>query len=160
MFDKVWHFSLPITISSFMVRLLVDRFALASSLGRLGIHGPSKCFCCTESQFESLDHVISEGALARYLWDYFGNVAGVSYSTVGIRSQLSGWWCQPRQICRSDILKRVLPTLICWHVWKARNFAYFEGRCFHGLTICDCILVDLVGIVSGRGAGEVDGCVS
>ncbi|XP_027120639.2 uncharacterized protein [Coffea arabica] len=71
MFDRVWHSVIPIKISFFMVRLLRDRLPMASSLGRLQVYGPSKCFCCLASQSESLEHVFAEGELAQFLWTFF-----------------------------------------------------------------------------------------
>ncbi|XP_027171858.1 uncharacterized protein LOC113771481 [Coffea eugenioides] len=87
MFDRVWHPVIPIKISFFMIRLLRDRLPLASSLGRLQVYGPSKCFCCLASQSESLDHVFAEGELAQFLWTFSGNGAGVSYRGQLLRRQ-------------------------------------------------------------------------
>ena len=89
MFDKVWHPSVPIKISFFMVLLLRDRLPLASSLGRLQVYGPSKCFCCSASDSESLEHFFAEGELAQFLWTFFGNGAGVIYRGIGVRSRLA-----------------------------------------------------------------------
>ncbi|XP_071933890.1 uncharacterized protein [Coffea arabica] len=89
MFDRVWHPLLPIKIAFFMIRVLRDRLLLASSLGRLNVHGPSKCFCCTEFQSESLDHIFSKGDLAQFLWRFFGHAVGVVFREAGVRSRLA-----------------------------------------------------------------------
>nr|XP_027086510.1 uncharacterized protein LOC113708247 [Coffea arabica] len=157
MFDRVWHPVIPIKISFFMVRLLRDRLPLASSLGRLQVYGPSKCFCCLASQSESLDHVFAEGELALFLWTFFGNSAGVSYRGMGVRSRLAAWWCQPVRHSRLESLHSVLPCIICWHIWLARNLAIFEGQLLHRQTICDRILADVVGLFSRKFAGEFFG---
>nr|XP_027109299.1 uncharacterized protein LOC113729174 [Coffea arabica] len=157
MFDRVWHPVIPIKISFFMVRLLRDRLPLASSLGRLQVYGPSKCFCCLASQSESLDHVFAEGELALFLWTFFGNSAGVSYRGMGVRSRLAAWWCQPVRYSRLESLHSVLPCIICWHIWLARNLAIFEGQLLRRQTICDRILADVVGLFSKKFAGEFFG---
>lgn len=125
MFDKVWHPLIPIKISFFMVRLLRDRLPLASSLGRLHVHGPSKCFCCSASHSESLEHIFADGELAQFLWNFFGNDAGIIYRGIGVRSRLAGWWCQPTRNSRLDSIHTMLPNIICWHIWVARNLAFF-----------------------------------
>ncbi|CDP11040.1 unnamed protein product [Coffea canephora] len=68
MFERVWHPVIPIKISFFMVRLLRDRLPLASSLGRLQVYGPSKCFCCLASQSETLDHVFADEFIGVGSW--------------------------------------------------------------------------------------------
>ncbi|XP_071923159.1 uncharacterized protein [Coffea arabica] len=150
MFDRVWHSLLLVKISFFMVRLLRDRLPLASSLGRLNVHGPSKCFCCTDSQSELLEHIFTEGELAQFLWAFFGNAASVVYRGAGVRSRLAGWWCQLKCHSRMESLNTVLPSIIYWHIWLARNLAIFEGQYLRRQTICDRILADAVGVLSGE----------
>nr|XP_027122076.1 uncharacterized protein LOC113739022 [Coffea arabica] len=163
MFDKVWHPLIPIKISFFMVRLMRDRLPLASSLGRLHVHGPSKCFCCSASHSESLEHIFADGDLAQFLWNFFGNGAGVIYRGIGVRSRLAGWWCQPKRNSRLDSIHTMLPNIICWHIWLAQNLAFFEGQCLGKQAIGAHILADVVGLFGGKDAGEFIGlgsCIS
>ena len=88
MFDRVWHHWLPVKISFFMILVLRIRLPLASALGRLNVHGPSKCFCCIDSQSKALGHIFSESDLARFLWAFFGNVVGVAYRGTVVRARL------------------------------------------------------------------------
>lgn len=97
-----------------MVQLLRDRLPLASSLCRLNVHGPSKCSYCKRPHEESIDHVFSEGELARGLWSFFWDVARMSYIGAGVRVRLSGWWLQPRRNGFVDHIVRKIPSLICW----------------------------------------------
>ncbi|XP_027103196.1 uncharacterized protein [Coffea arabica] len=159
MFDRVWHPLLLIKIAFFMIRVLRDRLLLASSLGRLNVHGPSKYFCCMEFQSESLDHIFSEGDLAQFLWRFFGHAVGVVYREAGVRSRLVGWWCRmPHHSC-VEAVHSVVPSMICSHIWLARNLAYFEGQFLRRKTICDRILADVVGLFGGQCAGGPDGVV-
>ena len=157
MFSRVWHSLIPIKVSFFMVRLLRDRLPLASALGRLHVYGPSKCFCCSAPQSESLDHIFGEGDVAQFLWTFFGNGAGVTYRGSGARSRLAGWWCQPKCSSRLASLHVLVPSIICWHIWLARNLAVFEGKCLRREAMCDRILADIVGLFCGKYAGEAMG---
>lgn len=44
MFSKVWHPRIPSKVSIFLLRLLRNRLPMDSTLCKLGISGPSKCF--------------------------------------------------------------------------------------------------------------------
>ena len=59
-----------------------------------------------------------------------------------------------------ESLHTVLPSIICWNIWLVRNLAHFEGCSLRRQTVCDRILADIVGLVSGRVVGEPAGFVS
>nr|XP_027086600.1 uncharacterized protein LOC113708336 [Coffea arabica] len=154
MFARVWYPLLPVKISFSMMRVLRNRLPVASALGRLNVHGPSKRFCCLDPNSESLKHIFSEGDLAQFLWAFFGNAVGVVYRGTGVWSRLVGWWSLPTLHSRMKMIHTVLPSIIYWHVWLARNLAFFEGQSLHKRTICDCIMADAVGLVCGRDRGN------
>ncbi|XP_071917010.1 uncharacterized protein [Coffea arabica] len=74
-----------------------------------------------------------------------------------MRSRLASWWCQPKRHSRMESLNIVLPSILCWHIWLARNLAHFEGQCLGRQTICDRILTDVVGVFCRKDVGEPDG---
>ena len=41
----------------------------------------------------------------------------------------------------------VLPSVIYWHIWKARNNSYYEGSQMRMARICHAILLDVTGVV-------------
>ena len=49
LFSLIWHPQIPLKVSFFMLRLLMGRLSLDDILGKFGIQGPSKCFCCLSS---------------------------------------------------------------------------------------------------------------
>ncbi|XP_071905745.1 uncharacterized protein [Coffea arabica] len=109
------------TSQSGVFLLLQNRLPIASFVMKFGVQGPSKCFCCAQLQAETLDHVFSEGDFALQLWQFFGLVVGITYLGRGVRSKLAAWW-----FCHSSngflaFVYEILPTLICWQIWKARN---------------------------------------
>lgn len=67
-YKNVWQSAVPLKNSFFMLRLLMNRLPLASSIKRplassikkFGVHGPSKCFCCMLPSEEMLDHFFSD----------------------------------------------------------------------------------------------------
>ena len=85
---------------------------------------------------------------------------GVVFRGAGVRSQQAGWWCRPARLSRVEALHSVVPSMICWHIWLAQNLALFEGQVLRRKTICDRILADVVGLVSGQVTGESDGDAS
>ncbi|XP_071918762.1 uncharacterized protein [Coffea arabica] len=154
MFAGVWYPLLPVKISFFMMRVLRNRLLVASALGRLNVHGPSKCFCCLDPNSESLEHIFSEGDLAQFLWAFFGNAVGVVYRGTGVRSRLVGWWSLPTRHSRMKMIHTVFPSIICWHIW----LAYLVGtESLRRRTICDRIMADAVGLVCEKAEGESEG---
>ncbi|XP_071905969.1 uncharacterized protein [Coffea arabica] len=82
----------------------------------MGFQLPSKCFCCEAPVTETIEHVFFTGRLAVEL---------VSTSA------------------RRRFLFAGLPIWICWHIWKARNRAVFEGVRMQGRDVCQVIFKDI-----------------
>ncbi|XP_027174512.1 uncharacterized protein LOC113774142 [Coffea eugenioides] len=57
------------------------------------------------------------------------------------------WWMSSSRSEKGRFLFFVLPSLICWHIWKARNKAYYEGVQMRLGRICHDILIDMKGVV-------------
>ena len=60
-FARIWPPQIPLKVSFFMLRLLIGRLPLDDMLCKLGIHLPSKCFCCSLASGESIEYVFSMG---------------------------------------------------------------------------------------------------
>lgn len=67
----IWDPGLPMKISFFMWRVLGNRLPLREALFKLRVVGPFKCFCCSSSKFESLDHLFVDGEFTNMLRKYF-----------------------------------------------------------------------------------------
>ena len=66
LFPCVWHKSIPVKISFFMLRLLCFKLSFMQQLRGFGIQGPSWCFFCQDAlQEEDVDHVFCTSELAR-----------------------------------------------------------------------------------------------
>lgn len=90
------EFGIPMKVSFFMFRLLLQKLPLGESLTKLGFHGPSKCYCCSFPALETFDHVFSNGDLASSVWNFFGAECGILPSGVSLRVRLVSWWYTSR----------------------------------------------------------------
>ena len=59
--SQLWHTRIPLKISFFMLKLLLNKLPLANVLWRVGVQLASKCLCCQEGSNETLEHVFSDG---------------------------------------------------------------------------------------------------
>ena len=76
LFKRICHLGVPLRVSFFLLRLLRDRLPLDCSVWKLGVQGPSRCSCCTSPEIETTEHVFCDGAMARFVWQFFGAPIG------------------------------------------------------------------------------------
>ncbi|XP_071921792.1 uncharacterized protein [Coffea arabica] len=145
--SRVCHPRLPLKVSFFMLRLLMGRVPLPDMLRRLGFHLPSKCPCCPGAVEESPEHVFAGGHIALDIWNYFGGWCGVRSSGSSLRARIVEWWLRSQQSATRQFICLILPSLICWHIWKARNKAVFEGVPMASTKICQAIFSEIKVIV-------------
>ena len=143
LFRQVWHASVPLKVSLFLLRLLLNRLPLDDVLATQGFQQPSKCSCCPLSNTESLRHLFLEGELAATVWKFFGSICGLALNVGHVRVWLISWWLKPVKLDRLKFVFRLLPSLICWHIWKARNKAVFHGTVPNPIGVCQAIFQDL-----------------
>ncbi|XP_027081100.2 uncharacterized protein [Coffea arabica] len=145
-FASIWHPRIPFKVSFFMFRLLRGRIPIPDRLCELGFHLPSKCFCCPSASEESIEHLFSNGHTASVVWSYFGGLCGLSPGT-SLRSRIVGWWLRSYDSELRRIMGRIIPTIICWQIWKARNKAMFEGAQMRSSAICQAIFLEIQSMV-------------
>ncbi|XP_027076981.1 uncharacterized protein [Coffea arabica] len=146
-FDSIWHPQIPLKISFFMLRLLLQRLPLPDRLRKLGLHLPSKCLCCDSASEESIEHLFSKGHIASTVWNYFGASCGLTFPGSSIRSCIVGWWLHSYDSEIQRLIGRILPTIVCWQIWKARNKALFEDVHMRSPAICLAISLEIQTIV-------------
>ena len=125
--SQVWFKGCPIKISFFMLRLLRARLSLTDILRKFGVQGPSRCHCCDEPDEEELNHTFCSGGVAKAVWSCFeepGDRGGV----FTLRHRVLWWWLRPGQNVYLKFVYRLLPMLVCWELWQARNRGVFEGK--------------------------------
>ncbi|KAL3534524.1 hypothetical protein ACH5RR_002985 [Cinchona calisaya] len=54
---------------------------------------------------------------------------------ITVKQFLNAWWLQASDFTLLWILSRLLPSLICYEIWKARCSSYFEGKTSSATTI-------------------------
>ena len=110
----------------------------------------SRCLCCWEGAEETLDHVFAEGETAREVGEFFGRIGGVSGRGIAVLALLAAWWMAHPRAEEGRFLFGILPSFICWHIWKGRNRAFFEGVPMCHAKVCHDILQDLEGVAEGK----------
>nr|XP_027118549.1 uncharacterized protein LOC113735759 [Coffea arabica] len=118
--SQVWHPHIPLKISFFMLRLLVEKLPLTNALWKGGIQLASKCLCCLDGATKLLKHVFSEG-------------------------QMSSPWSKKRRV-----LFTILSSFICWHIWKAQNKAHYEGTRMCVARVCRDVFTDVKDVVEAQ----------
>ncbi|XP_071939025.1 uncharacterized protein [Coffea arabica] len=128
LFNRIWHPGVPLRVSFFLLRLLQDRLPLDCSVWKLGMQGPSRCSYYPSPEIETTEHLFSDGVLALYVWRFFGAPVGVGWSGSSFCICMAARW-EGRQ--RNKLLRfvhQVVPLMIYWHLWKARNGMKYEGK--------------------------------
>ncbi|XP_071925655.1 uncharacterized protein [Coffea arabica] len=146
-FDRIWHPCLPLKVSFFMLRLLLGRLPIPDRLRNIGFHLPSKCFCCPLASEESIEHLFSNGNIASTIWNYFGAACGFDLSGSSLRLRIVGWWLNSYDSEIRRFIGRVLPSVVCWHIWKARNKAMFDDVQMRLIAICHAIFSEIQSMV-------------
>ncbi|XP_071926144.1 uncharacterized protein [Coffea arabica] len=139
LYSQLWLQELPIKISFFMLRLIGSRLLVMDRLHKLGIVGPSRCGCCLYPGQESLDHIFCTGEAAKRIWGYFEGVVGGFQESFTVRHKLVSWWLRPTRNPYLQYLFRLLPSLICWHLWKMWNSFVFDGHHTPMVHVCSAI---------------------
>nr|XP_027118775.1 uncharacterized protein LOC113736018 [Coffea arabica] len=142
-FASIWHSRIPVKVSFFMLRLLLGRIPIPDQLCKLGFHLPSKCFCCSAASEESIEHFFSNGHIATVIWNYFGGLCGLNFSGSYLRARIVGWWLRSHDYELRRFIDRILPSVVCWQIWKASNKAMFEGIQMRSSAICRAIFAEI-----------------
>nr|XP_027071629.1 uncharacterized protein LOC113696407 [Coffea arabica] len=145
--SNIWLSALPVKISFFMIRMLSGRLPVMESLQRRGVCGPSRCSCCVNPAVESVDHVLCVGDVPRWVWNSFQVEAGDFAHVSTVKHAVIQWWMRPAKNKLMKLLYQILPSLICWHLWKARNVAVWEGKVLSAIQVHGFILSDLCDIL-------------
>ncbi|XP_027118706.2 uncharacterized protein [Coffea arabica] len=153
--SRVWHHRIPLKISFFMLRLLMGRLPLAETLCKLGFHMPSKCLCCQSPSCESIEHLFSMGQVALEVWSYFGSMCGVICTGSLLRARMGAWWFVEQKLERRRFIFTILPSLICWHIWKARNKGVFEGKPMRPAVVIQAIFREAKMLLEIQFKGQV-----
>lgn len=100
-----------------MANLWRARIPIDEMLLRFDIAGPSICDCCF-NEVERLDHLFADGPRAHLVWSSFEQSLGMNIRPMGFRPRCLAWWNQPTNNMFSRFLFKIMPSLICWFLWR------------------------------------------
>ena len=85
---------------------------------------------------ESIEHIFASGQLAKEIWGFFGAVCGIGLPRGQLRDRAMAWWLSKQSEVQKWLVVSILPSFICWHIWKVRNIALWEGIRLSSGDIC------------------------
>ncbi|XP_027169555.1 uncharacterized protein LOC113769293 [Coffea eugenioides] len=133
---------LPLKVSFFMVRLMSGRIPVMGVLHKFGVVGPSRCFCCRDPSQETINHIFCIGDVARQVWSFFEVLVGGFGEAFTIRHKVISWWLKSGKCPYIKLLFRLLSSLICWNLWKARNKFVFKEKLLTMKQVCDRVFIE------------------
>ncbi|CAI9103648.1 OLC1v1002171C1 [Oldenlandia corymbosa var. corymbosa] len=122
----IWDKRLQLKISIFMWRLHNKLLPFADVLMKTGLNIPSVCSLC-RNHVESIRHNFFEFSYAKH-WRHFGAIMVFANNEILDFDDLSStWWTRRQSSKLTWKLQILLPSLICWQLWKCRTKAIFES---------------------------------
>ncbi|VFQ69265.1 unnamed protein product [Cuscuta campestris] len=69
-------------------------------------------------------------AIGAKVWEYFGHISSAPPRRIGnqLRQHLIAWWLSGNSRSFKGNLRLILPGIISWVLWKARNTSIHEGK--------------------------------
>lgn len=130
-----WRPEIPLKLSIFMWRLTNMLLPFDEILETMGFHLPSKCPFCPST--DSINHFFLECSYAHQIWVHFMDILGVPLPSDLWDCFHVCWTLAPPLLP----FARLLPTAICWTLWKYRNSKLYEERAPTG----PALLMDVFG---------------
>ncbi|CAI9111893.1 OLC1v1012229C1 [Oldenlandia corymbosa var. corymbosa] len=139
----IWDKRLQLKISIFMWRLHNKLLPFADVLMKTGLNIPSVCSLC-RNHVESIRHNFFECSYAKHIWRHFGAIMGFANNEILDFDDLSSiWWTRRQSSKLTWKLQILLPSLICWQLWKCRDKAIFESTIISPHIAVKLIVQDL-----------------
>ncbi|XP_042387015.1 uncharacterized protein LOC121978787 [Zingiber officinale] len=130
------------TISVFIWRFFRRRLPVDEVLQQRGVCLVSRCQCC--EAVESWEHLFYGSPVAGEVWGHFGHLFGVGSWRVLERWRAGTAWSSTGSV------REIIPLLIFWFLWTARNDSKHRGLRPEGQKIIRQITQYLrVGMASG-----------
>ncbi|XP_071917245.1 uncharacterized protein [Coffea arabica] len=107
-------------------------------LKRRGVPLASRCPCCLLEE-ESLVHLFVTGPVAREVWSSFCQRFGIIDPRSSSVSVMVLTWLSSTSLVSRDHIRTVVPLVILWFLWKARNRALFKGEIFEARRVVSSV---------------------
>lgn len=114
LFNNMWTKGLTFKISFLLWRAWMARIPTDDIIQKMGINMVSKCWCCTEHQRETINHIFLTAPIAQKVWRLFSNCAGIE-NRLQLSEIVIKWWTYP---CKAKIrpLMTSMPVIIMWEI--------------------------------------------
>ncbi|KAI0493539.1 hypothetical protein KFK09_023657 [Dendrobium nobile] len=144
-FKMMWHKSIPTTVSVFNWRVLKKFVPTDDMLRKKGLLITSKCQCC--ANLETVHHVFVSSPIAVKVWNYFEEIFHVNGGgpTCSVFNLLEVW-----MVSVKGHVRNVIPLLIIWFIWLARNDSRFNDVGMNHLTIIARIKEKILALFSAN----------
>ncbi|GAA0174958.1 hypothetical protein LIER_41825 [Lithospermum erythrorhizon] len=126
-----WHPNILKKMSFLSWRLHYHWLLVESILQSRNTSLASKCICC--NHVESLQHVFFTNKVAANIWTSFAEDFGFSSTPITNIHQAFKTW----SICcnTKGHVRQLIPVIILWVIWEARNKAIHENRAYTFISI-------------------------
>ncbi|KAL2542160.1 Uncharacterized protein Adt_03138 [Abeliophyllum distichum] len=81
----------------------------------------SQCQCCSE--IETIQHVFIDSPVAHQVWQHFSSIFGIPLKVGEMLQHRFQTWRFSSQFVRSGHIRTIIPLLVLWFIWTARNDA-------------------------------------
>ncbi|KAL2542518.1 Uncharacterized protein Adt_03496 [Abeliophyllum distichum] len=85
----------------------------------------SRCQCCSE--IETIQHVFIDSPVAHQVWHHFSSIFGIPLKVGEMLQHRFQTWRFSCQFVRSGHIHTIIPLLVLWFIWTAKNDAKNRG---------------------------------
>ncbi|VFQ71982.1 unnamed protein product [Cuscuta campestris] len=124
-FKYLWESPQNPKISIFTWKLFQHCIPSPENLQKLGFLMPSMCpFCQRESY--TAKHSLIDFHMIKGVWHHFSACVGILHQdSTSINQHFMNWWLRGNNNIYG-FLRKHLPGIISWHIWKALNSLFYE----------------------------------
>ncbi|KAL2466555.1 Retrotransposon [Abeliophyllum distichum] len=88
---------------------------------RIRTHMASWCQCCSE--IETMQHVFIDSPVAHQVWHHFSAIFGIPLKVGEMLQRRFQIWRFSGQFVKGGHIRTIIPLLVVWFIWTARNYA-------------------------------------
>lgn len=157
--SHLWHRYFTPTISIFLWRLFSFKLPVDTKLQARGCSLASKCQCCSSryvttdlsvSNIESFEHLFLGSNQAKRIWQHFSHIFGFSVPLTSCVRIMFQFWKLSTPFSFKFHITVLIPCLIFWFIWCARNDSKHRGIVFSSDKIIGQIYMYLQNISQGK----------
>ncbi|RAL47692.1 hypothetical protein DM860_012317 [Cuscuta australis] len=125
----IWHKAQTPKLRVFQWRAFMNCLPFPELTKYFSSSFPSQCPLCKQAE-DSLDHTLGNCKFGHQVWRYFGTLIDAPFTAPNLKVHqiFISWWFSGDTFSFKGVLRIILPGVIAWHLWKARNLAIHEGQ--------------------------------